>query len=116
MAAAGDPMIELLAKLAALAASNATLQGQVALMQPEAQAMQPTTYARTPAFRGQTELMNFGKKANLSVYVEGKRPVLKGDERFDVKTETLGPFLQNAQEGNRPGLEQCWQRAADSTV
>ena len=95
MAAIGDQMIELLAQLATLEASNATLQGQVALMQPEAQAMQPTTYARTPAFRGQTELMNFGKKANLSVYVEGKSPVLEGGERFGVKTETLRQFLKN---------------------
>ena len=71
-------MIELLAHLATLAASNATLQGQVASMQPGAQATQPTTYARTPAFRGQIDLLNFGKKADISVYVEGKRPVLEG--------------------------------------
>ena len=70
MAAAGDPMIELLAQLATLATSNATLQGQVASMQPGAQATQPTIYDRTPAFRGQTELLNFGKKANLSISME----------------------------------------------
>ena len=92
MAAAGNPMIELLAQLATLAASNATLQGQVASMQPGAQATQPTTYTRTPDFRGQTDLLNFGKKADLSVYVEGKSPVLEGDERFVVKTETLRQF------------------------
>ena len=95
MAAAGDPMIELLAQLATLAASNATLQGQAALMQPRAQATQPTTFARTPAFRGQTDLLNFGKKADLSVYVEGRSPVLEGDERFDVKTEMLRQFQRN---------------------
>ena len=94
MAAAGDPMIELLAQMATLAASNATRQGQVASMQLGAQATQPTTYARTPAFRGQTDLLNFGKKADLSVYVEGKIPVLEGDERFAVKTETLRQFLK----------------------
>ena len=93
MAAARDPMIELLAQLATLAASNANLQGQVALMQPRAQATQPTTYARTPTFRGQTDLLNFRKKADLSFYVEGKSPVLEGDERFDIKTETLRQFL-----------------------
>ena len=85
MAAVVDPMIELLAQLATLEASNATLQGQVASMQPGAQATQPITYSRTPAFRGQTDLLNFGEKADLSVYVEGKSPVLEGDERFDVR-------------------------------
>ena len=94
MAAAVDPMIELLAQLETLAASNATLQGQVASMQPGAQATHPTTYARTPAFRVQTDLLNFGKKADLSVYIEGKSPVLEGDESFDVKTETLRQFLK----------------------
>ena len=94
MAAAGDPMIQLLAQLATLAESNATLQGLVALMQPGARATQPTTYASTPAFRGQTDLLNFSKKADLSVYEEGKSPVLEGDERFDVKTEMLRQFLK----------------------
>ena len=63
-------------------------------MQPGAQATQPTSYARTPAFRGQTDLLDFGKKADLSNYVEGKSPVLEGDECFDVKTETLRQFLK----------------------
>ena len=104
-------MIELLAQLATLAASNATLQGQVALMQPRAQATQPTTYARTPAFRGQTELLNFGENANLSVYVEGKSPVLEGDERFDVKTETLGPFLKKL---HKKVTNQGWNNAGNT--
>ena len=94
MAAAGDPMIELLAQLANLAASNATLQGQVASMQTGALATQPRIYARTPAFRGQTDLLNFGKKADLCIYVEGKSPVLDGDEHFNIKTEMLMPFLK----------------------
>jgi hypothetical protein len=94
MAAAPAPMVELLAKLAALSASNATLQGQVALLQPGAQAPAPTSYARTPAFMGQADLLDFRKKTDLSIYAEGKSPVFKGDERFDVKMETLGPFLK----------------------
>ena len=34
MAAAGDPMVDLLAQMAALTAANAALQGQVANLQP----------------------------------------------------------------------------------
>ena len=94
MAAAGDPMVELLTQLTALAASNAALQGQVASLQSGAQAPAPKSFARTPAFMGQTDLLDFRKKADLSVYSEGKSPVFKGDERFNVKTETRGPFLK----------------------
>ena len=42
---------------------------------------------------GQTDLLDFRKKADLSIYAEGKSPVFEGDERFDVKNETLGSFL-----------------------
>ena len=94
MAAAADLMINLMAQMAALAAANATLQGQVTNLQPGAQVPASTSFARTPAFMGQTDLLNFKKKANLSIYTEGKFPVIEGDERFDIKTETLGPFLK----------------------
>ena len=30
----------------------------------------------------------------MNVYTEGKSPILEGDEQFDIKTETLGPFLK----------------------
>ncbi len=30
----------------------------------------------------------------MNVYTEGKSPILEGDERFDIKTETLGTFLK----------------------
>ena len=43
---------------------------------------------------GQTYLLDFKKKANLSIYAEGKSPVFEGDERLDVKMETLGLFLK----------------------
>ncbi len=43
---------------------------------------------------GQTDLLDFRKKADLSVYAESKRPVFKRDKRFNVKTEILGPFLK----------------------
>ena len=110
MAAAGDPMVELLAQFAALAASNTTLQGQVALMQLGPLVAQPTSYARTPPFRGKTDLLNFGKKSDLSVYVEGKTPVLEGDERFDVKTETLRLFLNTL---HKKVTDQGWNNAGN---
>ena len=87
-------MVELMAQLAALSASNAALLSQVASLQPGAQVPAPTSFVRTPAFTGQTDLLDFRMKADLSVYAEGKRPVFEGDKRFDVKTETLGPFLK----------------------
>ena len=83
-------MIDLLAQLATLGAANATLQGQVSTLLPRTQAPASTSFARTPAFAGQTDLLDFRKKANLSVYAEGKSPVLEGDKQFDVKTATLG--------------------------
>jgi len=43
---------------------------------------------------GQTDLLDFRKKSDLSIYAEGKSPVFEGDKQFDVKTETLGPFLK----------------------
>ena len=105
MAAAVDPMVDLLAQLAALEAANATLQGQVTNLQPGVQAPTSTTFARTPALMGQTDLLHFKKKANLSIYAEGKSPVFEGDERFDVKTETLGPFLKRL---HKKATDQGW--------
>ena len=94
MADAVDPMIELLSQLATLAATNATLQGQVTNLQPGAQAPAPTNFARTPAFMRQTDLLDFRKKADLSIYAEGKITVFERDKQFNLKTETLGPFLK----------------------
>jgi hypothetical protein len=81
-AAVGDPIAALVAQVAALTAANAELQPTAAI------------YARTPALMGQSDLLDFRKKADMNVYTEGKSPILEGDERFDVKTETLGPFLK----------------------
>ena len=64
------------------------------MLQPGAQAPAPTSFARTPAFTGQTNLLDFRKEADLSVYTEGEIPVFKEDKRFDVKSETFGPFLK----------------------
>jgi hypothetical protein len=54
-------------QLAALEAANATLQRQVTNLQPGAQAPASTSFAITPALMGQTDLLNFRKKANLSI-------------------------------------------------
>ena len=77
MAAAADLMIDLMAQLAALAAANATLQGQVTNLQPGSQAPTSASFARTPAFMGQTDQLAFRKKADLSIYSEGKSPVFE---------------------------------------
>ena len=72
-------MVNIMAQVAALTAANVALQGQVANMQPGATAPTSATYARTPAFMGQSDLLDFRKKANLSVYSEDKSPVFEGD-------------------------------------
>jgi hypothetical protein len=105
MAAAPNPMADMMAQLAALTAANVTLQGQVASLHPAAPAPTLTTFARTPALMGQTDLLDFKKKADLSIYAEGKSPVFEGDERFDVKTETLGPFLKRL---HKKATDQGW--------
>ena len=80
MAAATDPMVDVLAQLAVLTVANAAVQGQVSNLQPGGPAPTSTTFARTPAFMGQTDLLDFNKKANLSIYAEGKIPVFEGDK------------------------------------
>ena len=36
----------------------------------------------------------FKSKMDLDVYHEGRNPVLEGENRFDLKPETLGQFLK----------------------
>ena len=98
-------MVNIMAQLATLTAANVTLQGQVSNLHPVAPAPTLTTFARTPAFMGQTDLLDFNKKADLRIYAEGKSPVFEGDERFDVKTETLGPFLKRL---HKKATDQGW--------
>ena len=81
-AAGGDPIAALVTQVAALTAENAALQHTAAI------------YARTPALMGHSDLLDFRKKADMNVYTEGNSPILEGDKQFDVKTETLGPFLK----------------------
>jgi hypothetical protein len=54
---------------------------------------------------GQTDLLDFKKKAGLSIYVEGKSPIFEGDKHFDVKTQTLGPFLKRL---HKKATDQGW--------
>ncbi len=71
----GDPMVDLSTQVAALAAANAALQCQVAC-------------------EGQTNVLDCKRKVDLEVYLEGRTPVLEGDNRFDLKPETLGQLLK----------------------
>ena len=105
MAAAADLMANILAQLATLTAANVALQGQVSILQPAVLAPTSMTFARTPAVMGKTELLNFKKKADLSIYAEGKSPVFEGDKQFNVKTETLGPFLKRL---HKKATDQGW--------
>ena len=98
-------MVNLMAQLSALTAENMSLQGQVSNLQPGAPVLTSTTFARTPAFMGQTGLLDFKKKANLSIYAEGKSPVFEGDKQFNIKTETLGPFLKRL---HKKATDQGW--------
>ncbi len=77
-------MVGLVAQVAALTAA----------LQPGVTETTAATYARTPALMGQTNLLDFRKKVDLNVYTEGKSPIFEGEERFDIKTETLGAFLK----------------------
>ena len=54
---------------------------------------------------GQTDILDFRKKANLSIYSEGKSTVFEGGEQFDVKKETLGPFLKRL---HKKATDQGW--------
>ena len=80
MAAAGFPMLDLLAQVAALTAANAALQGQFAgLTAPNS-----VTYARTPALTGKTDLLDYGKTNDRNIYENGRSPVLSRDNCFDA--------------------------------
>ena len=100
-------MSELMTQLtiSQLTISNAILQGQVNARSTVAPA---TSYARTPAFSGQYDLLDFCKEVDLGVYNEGKIPVLKGDNCFDLKHDMLGPFLRML---DRKATDQGWNDA-----
>jgi len=87
-------MVDITAQVAALTAANAALQGQVANLQPGGTVPTSAAFARTPAFMGQSDLLDFRKKTYVSVYAESKGPVFEEDKQFNVKKETLGPFLK----------------------
>ncbi len=61
MAAAGAPMVDPSAQMAALTAANAALQDQVANLQPGITAPTSAIYARTPALRDKANLLYFRK-------------------------------------------------------
>ncbi len=100
MAAARDPMVDLLAQMAALEAENEALQGQVANLQPgftaptsaiyaRTPATPTTSFSRTPALREKTDLLDFEKKTDRNVYEDSMSPILSGDDRVDAATKQL---------------------------
>ena len=68
-------------------------------------------FARTPAFWRQCDLLDVANKFDLYVYNEGRAPVLKGDDCFDLKPETLGQFLRNL---DRKATDQGWNDASST--
>jgi hypothetical protein len=85
--------IDLFAQLATFAAATATLQGQVAGMHPRTPAAPTTSFARTPALRGNTNLLDFGKTTDRNVYEDSRSPVLSRDDCFDATAKQLMPFI-----------------------
>ncbi len=55
---------------------------------------QSQTNSSSAPCEGQTNMLDFKRKVDLDVYLEGRTPVLEGDNRFDLKPETLGKFLK----------------------
>ena len=72
-------MIDLFSLRVPLAAATATLQDQFAGVHPKTPAALTTSFARTPALRGKTDLLDFGKTTDRNVYEDGRSPVLSGD-------------------------------------
>ena len=74
MAAGESPsmIIDLFAQLTTLAAATATLQSQVAGMYLKTPAAPTTSFARTPALRGKTDLLDFGKTTDRNVYEDAQ--------------------------------------------
>ncbi len=66
--------------------------------------------SRAPC-EGQTHVLDFKRKVDLDVYHEGRTPVLEGDNRFDLKPETLGQFLKLL---DRKATDQGWNNASST--
>ena len=109
MAAAPDPMVDVMNQLATLTAANAALQGQVTNLQPVVPAPAPITCARTPALRDKTNLLDYGNTEDRNIYEDGRSSVLSRDKLFDATAEQLMPFINAL---NRRATEMGWN---DST-
>jgi hypothetical protein len=92
--------------MAALTAANAALQGQVAGLTAPTSA----TYARTPALRGKTDLLDFGKTTDWNIYESDRSPVLSRDNCFDATAEQLMPFINAL---NRRATDMGWNDATN---
>ena len=56
-------------------------------------------------------MLDFAREVDLDVYHEGITPVLKGDNRFDLKPETLGHFLRML---DKKATDQGWNNASST--
>jgi hypothetical protein len=56
--------------------------------------IQSAVYARTPALKNPTSLLNFDKKADFSIYTQGKSPMFEGDKCFEARSKQLMPFIE----------------------
>ena len=92
-----------------LTISNAILQGQVNARAAVAPA---TSHAGIPAFSGQYDTLDFGKTFDRYIYYEGRAPIiLKGDNCFDLKPETLGHFLRML---DKKATDQGWNNTSSA--
>jgi len=60
---------------------------------------------------GQTHVLDFIRKVDLDGYHEGQTPVLKGDNCFDLKPDTLGHFLKML---DKKATDQGWNDASST--
>ena len=103
-------IIDLFAQLATLAAATATLQDQVTGMHPRNPAAPTTSFARTPALRGKTDLLDFGKTTDRNVYKDSRSPVLSRDDCFDATAKQLMPFINAL---NKRATDMGWNEATN---
>ena len=103
-------IIDLFSQLSNLAAATATLQSQVAGMHPITPAALTTSYARTPALRGKTDLLDFGKKTDRNIYESGRSPVLSRGDCFDATAEQLMTFINAL---NKRATDMGWNDATN---
>ncbi len=72
---------------------------------------QDWTKSSSAPCEGQTNVLDCKRKVDLVIYLEGRTPILEGDNRFDLKPETLGQFLKLL---DRKATDQGWNDASST--